>query len=154
MNKTLSTTKDNITKDDITKDNITKDDTTKDNITKDDITKDNSTERYKRTWNKLDKGIKLNRIMIFVKQESMKHNLSDSQELQLKTLLFQLCNNNGLNKSSEVSYNQETMVIESIKILHFDESSKKYSVHNIVSKTKNISKSKSNIAKHFTPKKK
>ena len=40
----------------------------------------------------------------------------------------------------DVSYNQETMTIESIKSLHFDESSKKYSVHNMVSKSKNISK--------------
>ena len=115
---------------------------------------DDNTERYNKSWNKLDKGIKLNRIMIFIKQESIQHNLSDSQEIQLKTLLLQLCNHNGLNKSSEVNYNQETMKIESIKILHFDESSKKYSVHNIVSKSKNISKSKSNIAKHFTPKSK
>jgi hypothetical protein len=116
--------------------------------------KDENIERYKKSWNKLDKGIKLNRIMIFVKRESILHNLSDQQELQLKTLLIQLCNHNGLNKSSEVSYNQETMNIESIKILHFDSSSKKYSVHTIVSKSKNISKSKSNIEKHFTPKSK
>ena len=46
----------------------------------------------------------------------------------------------GVNKSSEVSCNQETMTVESIKSLHFDESSKKYSVHNMVSKSKNISK--------------
>lgn len=116
--------------------------------------KDENIERYKKSWNKLDKGIKLNRIMIFVKQESIQHNLTDSQELQLKTLLLQLCNHNGLNKNSEVIYDQETMKIISIKILHFDESSKKYSVHTVVSKSKNISKSRSNIEKHFTPKSK
>lgn len=116
--------------------------------------KTDNIQRYKKSWNKLDKGIKLNRIMLFVKQQSIQHNLSDSQELQLKTLLLQLCNHNGLNKSSEVSYNQDTMEIDGIKILHFDLSSKKYSIHTVVSKSKNISKSKSNIEKLFTPKSK
>jgi len=106
--------------------------------------------RFKKPWNKLDKGIKLNRILVYIKQEVSRRSLNDNQEKQLKTLLLHLCENNGLNKSSDVIYNSETMQIESIKLLLFHEETKKYSIQKMIYKPKNISKSKTNIEKHLS----
>ena len=106
--------------------------------------------RFKKPWSKCDKGIKLNRILVFIKQEASRRSLTDNQEKQLKTLLLHLCENNGLNKSSDVIYNSETMQIESIKLLIFHEETKKYSIQKMAYKPKNISKSKTNIEKHLS----
>ena len=106
--------------------------------------------RCQKPWNKLDKGIKLNRLLIFIKQESASKSLTDSQEKQLKTLLFHLCENNGLSKSNHVAYNPETMEIESISLIDYNETTHKYSVKKTVYKSKGISKSKSNIEKHLS----
>ena len=106
--------------------------------------------RFKKPWSKLDKGIKLNRILVFIKQEVSRRSLTDNQEKQLKTLLLHLCENNGLNKTSDVVYDSETMQIESLKFLLFHEETKKYSIQKMVYKPKNISKSKTNIEKHLS----
>ena len=106
--------------------------------------------RFKKAWSKLDKGIKLNRILVFIKQESSRRSLTDNQEKQLKTLLLHLCENNGLNKTSDVVYDFEKMQIESIKLLLFHEETKKFSIQKMVYKPKNISKSKTNIEKHLS----
>ena len=110
-------------------------------------------DRYQKNWNKLDKGVKLNRLLFFIKQESLRRSLQTNQEKQLKQLLFNLCSNNGLNKSSDVIYDLEKMIITEIKILLFNEETKKYSIKHVAVKSKHSSKSKTNIEKHFTPKK-
>ena len=110
-------------------------------------------DRYQKNWNKLDKGVKLNRLLFFIKQEALRRPLQTNQEKQLKQLLFNLCGNNGLNKSSDVIYDQEQMIITEIKVLLFNEETKKYSIKHVAVKSKHSSKSKTNIEKHFTPKK-
>ena len=112
------------------------------NIEKDKVENESNDQemRFKKPWAKLDKGIKLNRILVFIKQEVSRRSLTDNQEKQLKTLLLHLCENNGLNKSSDVIYNSETMLIESIKLLLFHEETKKYSIQKMMYKPKNISK--------------
>ena len=76
-------------------------------------------------------------------------NITQHQEKQLKTLLYQLCESGALNKTTDVEYSDETYHILSIKNLEFDEITKKYSFKIPEKKTKNISKSKSNIERHF-----
>jgi len=105
-------------------------------------------ERFDKSWSKLDKGSKLNRILLFVKLKKSEEQLNDNQEKQLKTLLYQLCESGALNKSSEVEYCNETCQIKNIKNLEFYEDTRKYTFKKI-EKKKNISKSKTNIEKHL-----
>ena len=109
---------------------------------------DEKNERFQKLWSKLDKGSKLNRLVLFVKLKKLEEELNDSQEKQLKTLLYQLCESGALNKISDVTYCDETYLILNIKNLEFDEDTKKYSFKK-VEKKKNVSKSKTNIEKHL-----
>ena len=108
-------------------------------------------ERFRKTWSKLDKGSKLNRIHLFIKTEKIDKELNDSQEKQLKTLLVRIFETGGLNKASEIDYSQETYQIESIKNLNFNEETNKYEFVSQVKKKKTEGgKSKSNVERHFS----
>ena len=82
--------------------------------------------RFKKQWPKLDKGSKLNRLLLYVKMQKAENNLSEQEENTLKTLLLQLHNSNVLNKSSDVEYDIENSIIIKINNLTYDEDSKKY----------------------------
>ena len=108
-------------------------------------------ERFRKTWSKLDKGSKLNRIHLFIKTEKIDKELNDPQEKQLKTLLLRIFETGGLNKASEIDYSQETYQIESIKNLNFNEETNKYDFVSQVKKKKTEGgKSKSNVERHFS----
>jgi len=100
-------------------------------------------ERFKKSWTKLDKGTKLNRLSIFIKLQKTENELNDAQEKQLKTLLYQLCESGALNKTTDVEYSDETYHILSIKNLEFDENIKKHTFKIPEKKTKRKSKKKS-----------
>ena len=120
------------------------------NTNKDTLIEQEQVTRYQKPWSKLDKGVKLNRILLFIKQEKTDKSLTINQEKQLKHLLIHLFENNGLNKSSDIDYNIESMKIESIKLLNYNEQVSKYSIQKINYKSKATSKSKSNIEKHLS----
>ena len=120
------------------------------NTNKDTLIEQEQVTRYQKPWSKLDKGVKLNRILLFIKQEKIDKSLTNNQEKHLKYLLIHLFENNGLNKSSDIEYNQESMKIESIKLLNYNEQVSKYSIQKINYKSKATSKSKSNIEKHLS----
>ena len=107
-------------------------------------------ERFRKTWSKLDKGSKLNRIHLFIKTEKINKELNDSQEKQLKILLLRIFESGGLNKTADVDYSQETYQIETIKNLNFNEETNKYDFVSQVKKKKTEGgKSKSNVERHF-----
>ena len=101
--------------------------------------------RFAQPWNKLEKGSKMNRILLFVQSQKDENKLNDSQTKELKNLLFKACENGLFNKISDVKYNQETGFIESFKNLDFNESSKKYKLKTGGTKNRSVSKSRSNI---------
>ena len=105
-------------------------------------------DRFKNPWAKLDKGSKLNRILIFILAEKEKNNLNEAQVKKLKKLLFLICENGSINKSGDVEYSEETYHIISIKHLEYDGGS--YSFTLPKKKEKTVSKSKSNIDRHFS----
>ena len=108
-------------------------------------------ERFQKTWSKLDKGSKLNRIHLFIKTEKINKELNDSQEKQLKILLLRIFESGGLNKTADVDYSQETYQIETIKNLNFNEETNKYDFVSQVKKKKTEGgKSKSNEERHFS----
>lgn len=111
--------------------------------------------RFKKQWAKLDKGSRLNRLLLFVKMQKAELNLSEQVENNLRTLLLQLHNSNILNKTSEIEYDIETSMIIKINYLSFEEDSKKYVY---VKQEKKLNKKNpsqnSNIERHFNRSKK
>ena len=100
----------------------------------------------KKPWNKLDTGMKLNRIKLFVENQKETNNLSIEEYGKLKNMLIMTCQSGKINKNNDVNYNSETCEIESIKSLKYDEEKKKYKlIINEVKKTKGQTKSRSNI---------
>ena len=101
--------------------------------------------RFAQPWNKLEKGSKMNRILVFVQSQKTENGLTDNQTKELKNLLFKACENGLFNKISDVKYNEEIGEIESFKHLEFNESSKKYKLKTGGTKNRSVSKSRSNI---------
>lgn len=118
-----------------------------------DLEKEN---RFKKQWTKLDRGSKLDRLLLFVKIEKIEKTLSDSSENQLKSLLIQIHSSNLLNKSSEIEYDIENSKIIQIHNLSFDTGQGKYVFHKPEKKPKkNASQTNtSNMERHFNRSKK
>ena len=117
----------------------------KENEINDGVNDDEIDCRFQLPWNKLEKGQKLNRILLFIKQETEEKSLSDVLAKELKSMLFNACDRGLFNKVSDVSYNSETGLIESFKCLEFNETSKKYKLKTKGVKSRSVSKSRSNI---------
>tara|TARA_Y100000817_G_scaffold260009_1_gene214086 strand:- start:89 stop:472 length:384 start_codon:yes stop_codon:yes gene_type:complete len=106
--------------------------------------------RFQKQWTKLDKGTKLNRITLFIEEQSKINELDEDEIKLLKKLLFRLCQNGSFNKSGEIDYSEETYQIINIKNLKYDKNKKKYSFDLPKKTIKPSSKSKSNIDRHFS----
>lgn len=107
-------------------------------------------ERFKKSWSKLDKGSKLNRISLFIKIQKSELEFDDSVEKQLKDLLYRLCESGALNKINEIEYCNETYQIIKIRNLEFNDYNGKFEYKKVEKKKSNVSKSKSNIEKHLS----
>ena len=101
--------------------------------------------RFTLPWNKLEKGVKMNRLLIFIQSEKEDKELIEQQSKELKNLLFKACENGLFNKISDVEYDESKAEIKSIKNLEFNESSKKYKIKTGGTKNRSVSKSRSNI---------
>ena len=106
--------------------------------------------RFKKSWTKLDKGSKLNRLTLFIENEVSDKELSEEAQKKLKKLLFHVCENGSLNKVNDVEYSEETYEIISIKNLIYDENKKSYSFNLPKKVVKPTAKSKSKIDRHFS----
>lgn len=106
--------------------------------------------RFKKSWAKLDKGLKLNRLTLFIENEVSDKELSEEDQKKLKKLLFHVCENGSLNKVNDVEYSEETYEIISIKNLIYDENKKSYSFNLPKKVVKPTAKSKSKIDRHFS----
>ena len=101
--------------------------------------------RFTLPWNKLEKGVKMNRLLLFIQSEKDKNTLTEQQSKELKNLLFKACENGLFNKISDVEYDESKAEIKSIKNLEFNESSKKYKIKTGGTKNRSVGKSRSNI---------
>ena len=106
--------------------------------------------RFQKTWTKLDKGSKLNRLTFFIESEVENKELSKDNQKKLKKLLFHVCENGSLNKVNDVEYNEEICEIVCIKNLIYDENKKSYSFNLPKKVVKPTAKSKSKIDRHFS----
>tara|TARA_B100001063_G_C16463905_1_gene404500 strand:- start:234 stop:623 length:390 start_codon:yes stop_codon:yes gene_type:complete len=106
--------------------------------------------RFQKSWTKLDKGSKLNRLSLFIEKECEDKDLSEDGKKKLKKLLFHVCENCSLNKANDVEYSDETYEIINIKNLIYDEDKKSYSFNLPKKVVKPTAKSKSKIDRHFS----
>lgn len=107
---------------------------------------------FKQSWNRLDTGMKLNRLRLFSEQIAKEEKLSKEKQEELRKILVDACRSNKLNKISDINYDKEECKIISIKNL--DVKGNKISFKtNDVKKAKKTTKSKSNIDRLLVSKK-
>lgn len=99
---------------------------------------------YKQNWNKLERGMKINRIKEFIQRETKEKSLTKIQSVQLNEILISACSNNKLNRVSDVNYNKEEGTIVSFKNLSFENNTYQLKI-NETKKHKPSGKPKSNI---------
>ena len=101
-------------------------------------------EIYKQSWNKLDNGLKINRLKKFIENEKLEKNLNDEKEQQLTKILISACRSNKLNKNTDVVYDKDSCQITNIRILKYEKNKYHLEIAD-VKKSKPSGKSKSNI---------
>lgn len=102
------------------------------------------TQLFKQPWNRLDTGMKLNRIRLFSEQKGKEKNLSKEKQEELRKILAEACRNGKLNKLTDINYDTEECNIISIKNLEIKENKISISFGE-VKKNKKTTKSKSNV---------
>jgi hypothetical protein len=100
---------------------------------------------YNQPWNKLDNGLKLNRLLLYTHTLKDKYSLNDSEFHNLQDMLKYECDKNRLSKSSVLIYNKETALIENIKKLEFNDDKRIFKLERPSNKVKKPHKSNSNI---------
>jgi len=106
--------------------------------------------RFKKPWAKLEKGNKLNRLNLYIEQETKEKELSEDTSKKLKKLLHTIFEKGILSKSSEIEYCNETCKIISIKNLVYDKDKNEYNFNLPKKVVKPTTKSKSKIDRHFS----
>lgn len=79
------------------------------------------------SWNRLEKGIKLNKLIEFLETYKSMYNISDNIYQKNKEYILILYKKGELNKLSDVEYNSDTATITSIPIFKFNESTLSFS---------------------------
>ncbi len=107
-------------------------------------------KRFQKKWAKLEKGDKMNRIHLFIEEESVNKCLDDKKKKILEVILLDAFQKNNLSKSSDIEYCSDSAKITGIKNLNYDEEKKEYAFINKKKISKPSTKSKSNIERHFS----
>jgi len=105
--------------------------------------------RFNKTWSKLDKGLKMNRLNNYIEM----YDCDDNQRISLKELLIESFINNSL-KNDHIEYDKESSQIINIKTLSCENDEFSLNSMNRKPKPKVRSKSKSNVERHFNRSKK
>jgi len=106
--------------------------------------------RFTKSWSKLERGNKLNRLNDFIDSEKEKNELNDEEYQKLQGLLIGLFDKSVFSKSSDVEYSEQEAKIISIKNLIYDDNTKRYSFNLPKKLVKPTQKSKSKIDRHFS----
>lgn len=99
---------------------------------------------FKQPWNRLDMGMKLNRLRIFSELTAKENKLTKEKQEELRRILAEACRSNKLNKISDINYDKDECKIISIKNLEIKEK-KIFFKTNEVKKSKKTTKTKTNI---------
>ncbi len=106
--------------------------------------------RFLKKWTKLEKRDKLNRLELFISDEVEKNSLDEKQKEALEVLLIGLFKKNNLSKCIDIEYCTKDTKIISIKNLIYNPDDKTYTFNIPKKIVKPVSKSKSNIDRHFS----
>ena len=106
---------------------------------------------FKQPWNRLDTGMKLNRIRLFSETTAKEKNLSKEKQEALRNILASACRNNKLNKITDVEYSTEECRIINIKNLDIKDGKINLSFCE-TKKNKKTTKSKSNVERFIAKK--
>ena len=72
-------------------------------------------EAYRRPWHRIERGLRLNRLRIFIEEITPEFSITDEEKKSLFTYLQKSLDNRLLNTIKVVHYNQETQRITTIK---------------------------------------
>ncbi len=72
-------------------------------------------DAYKRPWHRLERGLRLNRLRLFVTEEAARVNLTEVESMQLLALLQKSLDKKILNSKTTVIYDQDEEKIKEIK---------------------------------------
>ena len=72
-----------------------------------------------RPWNKLEKGLKINRVKEFIKRSNEEWGLNDLKVSKLEALVIGKIHRRMLTKKNDVVYNEKEGIIESIPTMRF-----------------------------------
>jgi hypothetical protein len=106
--------------------------------------------RFTKSWSKLERGTKLNRLNDFIESEKEKNELNDEEYQKLQVLLTDLFEKSVFSKSKEIEYCEKENKIISITNLNYDDNTKTYSFNLPKKLVKPSQKSKSKVDRHFT----
>jgi hypothetical protein len=101
-------------------------------------------------WNKLDKTQKIQRLHAFAEKYGKENALPVKEIKHLKVFFVECLDKSKLQKAKDVVYNKETREIQSIPSLHFNVSSKAFTLKNL--DAKRVSTLKSLTPKRITAK--
>ena len=105
-----------------------------------------TSEIFNKSWNKLEKGLKYNRVTIHLDKLKEEYTLTETEVSEVKKMLFSAISKGILTKNTEVNYNKEEATIVKINILIFDEKKRKFNIKREQTKRpKSTGRSKSNI---------
>ena len=91
-------------------------------------------EAYKRPWHRLERGLRLNRIRLFIDQERIRMGLSDADVTYLTSILHKALEKKLLNSKTYVIYDQESQEIKEIKGLIYHKTADGRILSNLVEK--------------------
>ena len=94
----------------------------------------NASDAFRRPWHRLERGLRLNRIRLFITSEKTKLNLSDADTEYLTNLLHKSLDKKLLNSKSAVVYSVEAQEIQEIKGLVYHTTSEGRVLSQIVEK--------------------
>ena len=98
-------------------------------IAKLDILLDEETEQSKKeSWNKLDKSLKMEKINEHILTLTTNHKLTDSEIKSLREYLSSNLDKKNLYKNKDVTYVKESGKLENIPNLHFNNTTRKFTL--------------------------
>jgi len=97
-------------------------------------------------WNKLNNGIKTQKLHIYAEQYAKDHKLPIKDVRMLKTFFTESIQKNKLQKTKEVIYDKNTGIVQNVPSLFFNSTSRSFTL-------RNMDKQRVSTLKSLTPKK-
>ena len=88
----------------------------------------------KKTWSKLDNGIRIKKLRDFANEYAIKNNYTKLQKGNLKAFLLKALERKKLHKTKEVIFNVEKQAITNIPGLNFNKEKKKFTLKRLDNK--------------------